>query len=57
MNNLESHGGDANPVVVLHPEVGMFTLAKDKPTARIAAEFYRNAINVIRGASAISCGL
>jgi len=44
---------DANPVVVLHPQVGMFTLAKDKATARIASEFYRNAINVMRGASAI----
>ena len=44
---------DANPVVVLHPQVGMFTLAKDKTTARIASEFYRNAINVMRGAEAI----
>ncbi|MFI4933348.1 MAG: bifunctional rhamnulose-1-phosphate aldolase/short-chain dehydrogenase [Caulobacterales bacterium] len=44
---------DANPVVVLHPGVGMFTLAKDKSTARIASEFYRNAINVMRGASAV----
>jgi rhamnulose-1-phosphate aldolase/alcohol dehydrogenase len=44
---------DANPVVILHPRLGMFTLAKDKPTARIASEFYRNAINVMRGASVI----
>src|SRR5580692_5537874 len=44
---------DANPVVVLHPELGLFTLAKDKATARIASEFYRNAINVMRGAEAI----
>ena len=44
---------DANPVVVLHPQIGMFTLAKDKTTARIASEFYRNAINVMRGAEAI----
>ena len=44
---------DANPVVVLHPQVGMFTLAKDKATARIASEFYRNAINVMRGANAV----
>jgi rhamnulose-1-phosphate aldolase/alcohol dehydrogenase len=44
---------DPNPVVVLLPRVGMFTLAKDKATARIAAEFYRNAINVMRGAEAI----
>ncbi|MGH6972204.1 MAG: class II aldolase/adducin family protein, partial [Caulobacteraceae bacterium] len=43
---------DANPVVVLHPRLGLFTLAKDKPTARIAAEFYRNAIEVMRGAEA-----
>jgi len=44
---------DANPVVVLHPQLGMFTLAKDKSTARIASEFYRNAINVMRGAQAL----
>ena len=44
---------DANPVVILMPAVGMFTLAKDKATARIAAEFYTNAINVMRGAEAI----
>ena len=44
---------DANPVVILHPRVGMFTLAKDKATARIASEFYRNAINVMRGAEAV----
>ena len=44
---------DPNPVVVLHPQLGMFTLAKDKTTARIASEFYRNAINVMRGAGAI----
>lgn len=45
---------DANPVVILFPGVGMFTFAKDKSTARIAAEFYMNAINVMRGAEAIS---
>ncbi len=44
---------DANPVVVLHPRLGVFTLAKDKATARIASEFYRNAINVMRGAEAV----
>jgi rhamnulose-1-phosphate aldolase/alcohol dehydrogenase len=44
---------DPNPVVVLHPQLGMFTLAKDKATARIASEFYRNAINVMRGAGAV----
>jgi rhamnulose-1-phosphate aldolase/alcohol dehydrogenase len=45
---------DANPVVILYPGVGMFTFAKDKSTARIASEFYINAINVMRGAEAIS---
>ena len=45
---------DANPVVILYPGVGMFTYAKDKSTARVAAEFYINAINVMRGAEAIS---
>jgi rhamnulose-1-phosphate aldolase/alcohol dehydrogenase len=44
---------DPNPVVLLLPQVGMFTLAKDKATARVAAEFYVNAINVMRGAEAI----
>ena len=45
---------DQNPVVILYPGVGMFTFAKDKQTARVAAEFYINAINVMRGAEAIS---
>ena len=45
---------DANPVVILYPGVGMFTFAKDKQTARVAGEFYANAINVMRGAEAIS---
>jgi rhamnulose-1-phosphate aldolase/alcohol dehydrogenase len=45
---------DANPVVLLYPGVGMFTFAKDKATARIASEFYVNAINVMKGAEAIS---
>ena len=45
---------DANPVVVLLPRVGMFTFAKNKQTARVAAEFYVNAINVMRGAEAVS---
>ena len=45
---------DANPVVILYPGLGMFTFAKDKQTARVAAEFYINAINVMRGAEAIS---
>ena len=45
---------DQNPVVILYPGVGMFTFAKDKQTARVAAEFYINAINVMRGAEAVS---
>ncbi len=45
---------DPNPVVILWPGVGMFTFSKDKQTARVAAEFYINAINVMRGAEAIS---
>jgi rhamnulose-1-phosphate aldolase/alcohol dehydrogenase len=45
---------DPNPVVILYPGVGMFTFAKDKQTARVAAEFYINAINVMRGAEAVS---
>lgn len=44
---------DPNPVVVLLPRIGMVTLAKDKATARIAGEFYVNAINVMREANAI----
>ncbi len=45
---------DANAVVYLVPGVGMITFAKDKATARISAEFYVNAINVMRGASTVS---
>lgn len=45
---------DSNPVVILYPGVGMFTFAKDKQTARVASEFYINAINVMKGAEAIS---
>jgi len=45
---------DDNPVVIIYPGIGMFTFAKDKQTARVAAEFYINAINVMRGAEAIS---
>ncbi|MCB1687740.1 MAG: bifunctional rhamnulose-1-phosphate aldolase/short-chain dehydrogenase [Halioglobus sp.] len=44
---------DPNPVVVLVPGVGRITFATDKATARIAGEFYANAINVMRGAEAI----
>ena len=45
---------DVNPVVLLYPGIGMFTFAKDKQTARVASEFYINAINVMKGAEAIS---
>jgi rhamnulose-1-phosphate aldolase/alcohol dehydrogenase len=45
---------DANPVIILYPGIGMFSFAKDKQTARVAAEFYTNAINVMKGAEAIS---
>ena len=50
---------DPNPVVYLVPGVGMITFANDKATARISAEFYTNAINVMRESSAVSeyCGL
>lgn len=45
---------DPNPVVILYPGIGMFTFAKDKQTARVASEFYINAINVMKGAEAVS---
>jgi rhamnulose-1-phosphate aldolase/alcohol dehydrogenase len=45
---------DPNAVVFLVPGVGMITFAKDKATARISGEFYVNAINVMRGADAVS---
>lgn len=45
---------DPNAVVYLVPGVGMLTFAADKATARISSEFYVNAINVMRGASAVS---
>ena len=44
----------ADPLVVLVPGVGMFSYGKDKQTARVAGEFYVNAINVMRGAEGIS---
>lgn len=57
--NVHKHTGspairDANPVIILYPGVGMFSFAKDKATARIAAEFYINAINVMKGAESVS---
>ncbi len=45
---------DPNPVVILIPTLGMFTFAKDKTMARLASEYYTNAVNVMRGAEAIS---
>jgi rhamnulose-1-phosphate aldolase/alcohol dehydrogenase len=45
---------DSNPVIILYPGVGLFSFSKDKQTARVAAEFYTNAINVMKGAEAIS---
>ena len=44
----------ADPAIVLVPGVGMFSYGGDKQTARIAGEFYANAINVMRGAEAVS---
>ncbi|MFD7436140.1 bifunctional aldolase/short-chain dehydrogenase [Streptomyces sp. NPDC059861] len=44
----------ADPAVVLVPGVGMFSFGKDKQTARVAGEFYVNAVNVMRGAEAVS---
>ncbi|MCW2657703.1 MAG: short chain dehydrogenase [Jatrophihabitans sp.] len=44
----------ADPAIVLVPGVGMFSFGKDKQTARVAGEFYVNAINVMRGAESIS---
>lgn len=45
---------DTNPVVILYPGVGMFNFAKDHATARVSGEFYINAINVMKGAEAVS---
>ena len=44
----------ADPAVVLVPGVGMFSYGRDKQTARVAGEFYVNAINAMRGAEAVS---
>jgi rhamnulose-1-phosphate aldolase/alcohol dehydrogenase len=44
----------ADPAIVLVPGVGMFSYGRDKQTARVAGEFYVNAINVMRGAEALS---
>jgi rhamnulose-1-phosphate aldolase/alcohol dehydrogenase len=45
---------DANPVLIALPGVGLLSFARDKATARIASEFFQNAINVMRGAEAVS---
>ncbi|MBJ2173534.1 bifunctional aldolase/short-chain dehydrogenase [Aureibaculum sp. A20] len=45
---------DPNPVIIIYPGVGMFSFAKNKQTTRVASEFYINAINVMRGAEAIT---
>jgi rhamnulose-1-phosphate aldolase/alcohol dehydrogenase len=44
----------ADPAIVLVPGIGMFSFGANKQTARVASEFYINAINVMRGAEAIS---
>jgi rhamnulose-1-phosphate aldolase/alcohol dehydrogenase len=44
----------ADPAIVLVPGIGMFSYGADKQTARVAGEFYVNAINVMRGAEAVS---
>ncbi|MBU2921552.1 bifunctional aldolase/short-chain dehydrogenase [Winogradskyella psychrotolerans] len=53
-NDMSPAMRDANPVIILYPGIGMFSFAKNKQTARVASEFYINAINVMRGAEAIS---
>lgn len=45
---------DPNPVIIIWPGIGMFSFAKNKQTARVASEFYINAINVMKGAEAVS---
>lgn len=45
---------DSNPVIIIWPGVGLFSYAKNKQTSRVASEFYINAINVMRGAEAVS---
>ncbi|NAZ75083.1 bifunctional aldolase/short-chain dehydrogenase [Kineococcus sp. T13] len=44
----------ADPLIVLVPGVGMFSFGRDKQTARVAGEFYVNAVNVMRGAEGVS---
>jgi rhamnulose-1-phosphate aldolase len=44
----------ADPLIILVPGIGMFSYGKNKQTARVAGEFYINAINVMRGAESVS---
>ncbi|MGP0030937.1 MAG: bifunctional aldolase/short-chain dehydrogenase [Acidimicrobiales bacterium] len=44
----------SDPAIILVPAVGLFAFGRDKQTARVSAEFYLNAINVMRGAETIS---
>ncbi|MCB4806742.1 bifunctional aldolase/short-chain dehydrogenase [Tamlana sp. 62-3] len=53
-NNNSPAMRDPNPVIIIYPGVGMFSFAKNKQTARVANEFYVNAINVMKGAEAIT---
>ncbi|MGA1318931.1 MAG: hypothetical protein ACO3YN_18485, partial [Rubrivivax sp.] len=46
----------ADPAIVLVPGIGMFSFGANKQTARVAGEFYLNAINVMRGAEAVPRG-
>jgi len=53
-NNNSPNLRDPYPVIILIPEYGMMSFAKNKPTARVASEFFCNAINVMKGAEGIS---
>ncbi len=44
----------ADPAIILIPGIGMFSYGANKQTARVAAEFYVNAVNVMRGAESVS---
>ena len=45
---------DSNPIIFLLPKIGMISFAKNKTNARLASEFYLNAINVMKGAEGVS---
>ena len=53
-NNKSPNLRDPYPVIILIPEYGMMSFAKNKPTARVASEFFCNAINVMKGAEGIN---